>query len=160
MTTYLTNQLSFLGQLLLLFNLPMILIGGYTFSWTAILLLIIAPSINILLQFSLSRTREYRADLGAAELLGDPEPLASALAKIDRYQRRYLHWFFPPGYKPEPQGGLFQTHPSTRKRIQKLLEIDDHKSTTAPIDMTHTYPVKRFEKRARLGNPLLHVWNS
>lgn len=38
-------------------------------------------SISVMLQLALSRTREYRADIGAAELTGSPEPLASALTQ-------------------------------------------------------------------------------
>jgi heat shock protein HtpX len=53
MTGRLTNMLSMFGQFLLWFNLPMILIGGYTVSWVAIILLIMAPTINLLLQLAL-----------------------------------------------------------------------------------------------------------
>jgi heat shock protein HtpX len=160
MITQLTHQLSFIGQLLLLFNLPMILFGGYTVSWIGIFLLIIAPSISILLQLALSRTREYRADLGAVELLGDPEPLASALAKIERYQRKYFRWMFLPTYKQRPHEGWFQTHPATAKRIQKLLEINDRRYNANNLKIAYPYQATALEKGARLWNPLLHGWNS
>lgn len=160
MITHLTHQLSFLGQLLLLFNLPMILFGGQTVSWIAIFLLILAPSISILLQLSLSRTREYRADLGAVELLGDPEPLTSALAKIERYQRRHFRWMILPTYKQIPHEGLLQTHPSTAKRIQKLLEINDRRYNAHKLKIAYPYQVTGLEKGARSWNPLLHGWNS
>ena len=152
MITQLTNQLSFLGQFLLIFNLPMILLGGYTISWTAILLLIMAPSMNVLLQLGLSRTREYRADLGAAELTGDPESLVSALSKIERYQSRYFRWMFWPPYQRIPEGAFLRTHPPTEKRIEKLLEIRDRGE---PADQSITgYPHQTVlrERRARLWN--------
>ena len=41
-------------------------------NWFAILILILAPSLNALAQLGLSRTREYDADLNAARLTGDP----------------------------------------------------------------------------------------
>ncbi|HPY76772.1 MAG TPA: M48 family metallopeptidase, partial [Anaerohalosphaeraceae bacterium] len=56
----------------------------------AVLLAILAPLFTQLLYFALSRRREYLADAGAARLTRYPEGLASALEKIDDYNRRYL----------------------------------------------------------------------
>jgi heat shock protein HtpX len=76
LTSQLIHMLALLGQILLFLNLPLLLWGHYTISWTAILLLIFAPTISAILQLALSRTREYRADLGAARLMGDGRALA------------------------------------------------------------------------------------
>lgn len=155
----LTHQLSLFGQILLLINLPILLAGGHTVSWTAIFLLIMAPSINMLLQLSLSRTREYRADLGASELLGDPEPLASALLKIERHQNRWLRWMLWPGYPGRTGGGFFQTHPPTAKRIERLLELkSDGKSTHRP-GARHSDPSYRTRIGTLQSRPPAYFWS-
>ena len=97
----------------------------------SILVMIIAPIAAMLIQFAISRAREYEADRGGAEISGDPNALADALAKIERYAR---------GLPMEPAeehpataqmmiinplagGGvaeLFSTHPPTEERIARL----------------------------------------
>lgn len=62
----------------------------------------------------LSRLREFAADQGAAELLGAPEPLMRALARLDGYQRRFtLPW-------RREQGHWADSHPHTSVRIGRL----------------------------------------
>lgn len=46
----LTNWLSLIGQLLLLINLPLLLLGQVTVNWFAILILILAPTLSALAQ--------------------------------------------------------------------------------------------------------------
>ncbi|MBW2410107.1 MAG: M48 family metalloprotease, partial [Deltaproteobacteria bacterium] len=82
-----TQLLSVFGQFMLLLSLPMVFMGQLMISWPAIFLLIFSPTLSSLLQLALSRAREYNADMGAAELMGNPGPLASALAKIERVQQ-------------------------------------------------------------------------
>ena len=48
-----------------------------------LLLLFLAPVAAMLLQMAISRSREYQADRTAARMIGDGEPLAQALAKLD-----------------------------------------------------------------------------
>nr|WP_319923562.1 phosphate-starvation-inducible PsiE family protein [Acinetobacter baumannii] len=55
--------------------------------------------IALLAQLGLSRVREFDADRLAAELTGDPQGLALALAKIERESRA---WLLPGWGKPEP----------------------------------------------------------
>jgi heat shock protein HtpX len=72
----LTGSISTFGLLL---GLPAAFItGGGASAWAALGFIVAAPTIGGLLQLSLSRTREYDADLDAAGLTGDPEGLASA----------------------------------------------------------------------------------
>jgi len=120
--TRMTNILSVVGQFLLLLNLPLLLMSDYTISWAAILLLVFAPTLSALLQLALSRTREYDADLGAAELSGDPEGMALALAKLERLQAGFFERVFLPGRQiPEPS--LLRTHPPTQERLRRLLAL-------------------------------------
>ena len=53
-----------------------------------LLMMILAPIAAMLIQMAISRSREYDADAGGAEILGDGEPLARALEKIDAYAHR------------------------------------------------------------------------
>ena len=103
----------------------MILKGQALISWTALLLLIFSPTISSLLQLALSRTREYNADMGAAELMGNPEPLASALAKIDRAHNRLYGRIFWPMIPRSRQASWLRTHPPTKERIRRLLAVRD-----------------------------------
>lgn len=123
LTSRLTNLLSLLGQFLLVVNLPLMLAGRVTISWWAIILLIIAPTLSSLVQLALSRTREYSADLGAAELTGDPEALAAALAKMEHYQSGWLERILRPGYQKLPEASLLRTHPTTSERVRRLLSM-------------------------------------
>ena len=117
-----TSFLSLFGQLLLIVNLPLVMTGYAAINWLAIALLIFAPNLSALAQLALSRTREYDADLNAARLTGDPEGLASALAKIERVQGGWLERILLPGRRvPEPS--LLRTHPRTEDRIRRLADL-------------------------------------
>eukprot|EP00611_Tribonema_gayanum_P020667 TRINITY_DN3817_c0_g2_i1.p3 TRINITY_DN3817_c0_g2~~TRINITY_DN3817_c0_g2_i1.p3 ORF type:complete len:258 (-),score=90.86 TRINITY_DN3817_c0_g2_i1:4-741(-) len=50
-----------------------------------ILVMLLAPLAASLIQMAISRAREFEADRGGAEISGDPQALASALQKIQRY---------------------------------------------------------------------------
>lgn len=118
----LTSLLSWVGQLLLLLSIPAMLIAGTAVPLLLVLTLILAPTAVSLLQLALSRAREYDADLDAAALTGDPQGLASALARLERLQGRYWEEIFLPGRRmPEPS--LLRTHPPTRARIERLMAL-------------------------------------
>ena len=74
-----TSIASYVGQFLLLANIPLLLIGAAAIPWYLPVLLVVAPTITSLLRRALSRTREFDADPGAAQLTGDPAALAAAL---------------------------------------------------------------------------------
>ncbi len=95
---------------------------------------IVAPIAAAVVQMALSRSREYMADAGGAEISGKPLALASALQKLDNY----AHHRVLSGATPSSSGlfiinplasissfsvNLFSTHPSTEDRIKKLREI-------------------------------------
>lgn len=97
----------------------------------SIVIMILAPIAGMLIQMAISRTREFGADRGGAEISGDPNALADALTKIDAYARGIpLH---TADAHPETAQmmimnplsggglrGLFSTHPSTEERVARL----------------------------------------
>jgi len=99
---------------------------------------ILAPIAASLIQMAVSRSREFEADRGAAELLGSGESLAHALQKIEAIatQRpmavqpaQASHYIHNPLAEARGSGQsgqfakLFSTHPPTDERIRRLLEI-------------------------------------
>ena len=93
---------------------------------------IIAPIAAALIQMAISRSREYSADEGGAEICGNPNYLAAALEKIEYYAQ---HGEQLPEATPatahmciiNPLTGrdisfksLFSTHPDTQERIARL----------------------------------------
>ncbi|MFC6672340.1 zinc metalloprotease HtpX [Marinobacterium aestuariivivens] len=118
--TRITQMLSMLAQLLLLLCIPLWLFGLVAVSFTGVALLILAPVISALLQLALSRSREYRADLDACELTGDPGALARALQKLEWQEGHWLRrliW----RRKPDSAPSLLRSHPPTDERIRRLL---------------------------------------
>jgi heat shock protein HtpX len=95
-----------------------------------LLLAILAPIAAGLLQMALSRSREFEADRSGARLLGDGEPLARALAKLEEGARLVPMQVDPAQatkYIVNPLTGrkvqfanLFLTHPPTSDRIARL----------------------------------------
>lgn len=99
-----------------------------------ILLMIAAPFAAMLVQMAISRTREYGADRLGAEICGNPEWLASALAKLERGAQTIdnpaaernpatAHLFIINPLHAHTHDSLFSTHPSTVNRIQRLREL-------------------------------------
>jgi heat shock protein HtpX len=99
-----------------------------------LLVAILAPLAAMIVQFAISRTREYAADAGGAEISGNPLSLAAALAKIDRAARGIdnhraeanpatAHMFIINPLHAHAVDGLFSTHPKTENRIRRLQEI-------------------------------------
>jgi heat shock protein HtpX len=91
---------------------------------------ILAPIAAALLQMALSRSREYEADRSGARLIGDGEPLAHALQKIESYAKQVPMDVDPAhatSYIINPLTGrkanfanLFRTHPPTEDRVARL----------------------------------------
>ncbi|MEM4658022.1 MAG: zinc metalloprotease HtpX [Candidatus Methanosuratincola sp.] len=93
----------------------------------ALLLIILAPIMALIIQLSISRAREFKADETAARVTGQPLSLASALKKISYGNARVpldanpatAHMFI---VNPLRGGlaGLFSTHPPVEERIERL----------------------------------------
>lgn len=120
---------------------------------TAIAMMIIAPLAASLVQFAISRSREYGADQGGAEISGDPLALASALSKLEQaahqvpnYQAQAnpatAHIFIVNPLSGEGADNLFSTHPSADNRIARLQQMAREMGapsapiTTAPASST------------------------
>ena len=117
-------------------NLPYLLMfgggrdddGGHPVAQLGLLLL--APIGAMLIQFAVSRQREFEADRVGALILGRPEPLAHALVRLDSLAHRIPMQVAPaaaPLAQVNPlasQGGglakLFSTHPPTAERVARL----------------------------------------
>jgi heat shock protein HtpX len=101
----------------------------------ALLAAILAPIGATMLQMGISRSREYLADEWAARLTGDPQALASALAKLQQVSESMLD-----AGQPAPQPATaslaivnplagrslfrwFATHPPVEDRIRRLLAM-------------------------------------
>jgi heat shock protein HtpX len=94
-----------------------------------LLTVILAPIAAMLIQMWISRTREYQADASGAAVAGEPYGLVSALKKLESYSRRIpmqaspsnAHMFIMHPFSGGSLMSLFSTHPSTEKRIARLL---------------------------------------
>ncbi|VVB74398.1 Protease HtpX [uncultured archaeon] len=95
-----------------------------------IILAILTPIIAQIIQFSISRKREFAADAGSAEITRNPLGLASALEKISKDKepleaanKATAHLYISDPLK-NTKGmwlkGLFQTHPPIEQRIAAL----------------------------------------
>ncbi len=100
----------------------------------AILIMIVAPIAAALIQMAISRSREFEADRGGAEICRDPQALAAALDKIHRYaqglpmptaeqhpetaQMMIINPLSGNGIK-----SLFSTHPATEERVARLMAM-------------------------------------
>lgn len=93
-------------------------------------LVILAPIAAMLIQFAISRQREFEADRVGAQILGRPLPLANALRRLDYFAQR-IPMNVAPAAAPLAQvnplaamgGGVmswFSTHPPTEERIARL----------------------------------------
>jgi heat shock protein HtpX len=124
--TRFTQALAYLALFLALFNLPAFLLGDAEIPLIGLVLLYLAPAAGSLMQLALSRTREFDADLEAASLTGDPEWLASALQKLERYQGHFWEDMrLPVPGRRIPQPSLLRSHPRTEDRIARLKTLRD-----------------------------------
>lgn len=93
-----------------------------------LIMLIVAPLAALVIQLAVSRSREYGADQGGASL-ADPMSLASALRKLDYFNRRMpmrqagqatAHLFIVNPLSGAAFAKLFSTHPPIEERVRRL----------------------------------------
>jgi len=117
-------------------NLPyMLMFGGGrddedTHPMARIALMLLAPIGAMVLQFAISRQREFEADRVGAEIMGRPMPLANALRRLDRLAHEIpmnvspaaatLAQVNPLAAYGGGMSSLFSTHPPTEVRVQRL----------------------------------------
>jgi heat shock protein HtpX len=125
-TATLAGAISMLGNFALFFggnrnNNPLGFFG-------ILVAIIVAPFAAMLVQMTISRTREYAADRRGAEICGNPLWLASALRKISAGAGRIVnedaernpataHMFIINPLNGQRMDSLFSTHPATENRI-------------------------------------------
>jgi heat shock protein HtpX len=103
--------------------------GGGVFGM--LFMAILAPIAAMLIQMAISRSREYQADKGGAEITANPLYLANALRKLQMANQQIpmqanaatAHMFI---VNPLTGGGLmslFSTHPPMEERVRRLEEM-------------------------------------
>ncbi|MBU4531798.1 MAG: zinc metalloprotease HtpX [Hoeflea sp.] len=129
-TATLAGAISMLGNFAFFFggnrnnNNPLGFIG-------VLVAMLVAPFAAMLVQMTISRTREYAADRRGAEICGNPLWLASALRKIAMGAGRIVnedaernpataHMFIINPLNGQRMDSLFSTHPATENRIAAL----------------------------------------
>ena len=138
MTATIAGAISFLANFGLFFR------GGGDNRGNALAMIaavFIAPFAAMIVQMAISRTREYGADRGAAEISGNPRALASALAKLHQGAARVPNpvsmrnpaaaslYIVPSG---TGRDNLFSTHPDTGNRIAELEAMADEMGLGSP----------------------------
>jgi len=90
----------------------------------------VAPIAAMIVQAAISRTREFAADEGGKRLVGNGQPLARALQKIEASVKQVPMQANPATahlFIMQPFAGgrglmtLFRTHPPTEERVKRLL---------------------------------------
>jgi heat shock protein HtpX len=98
-----------------------------------LILIILAPIAAMIVQFAISRRREFEADRVGAQILGRPEPLANALQRLDAIAHQIPMNVVPaaaPLAQVNPLAAygsgmmrLFSTHPPTAERVAALMKL-------------------------------------
>lgn len=99
----------------------------------SLVLLILSPIVAVMIQMGISRSREFLADAGGAQISGKPLALASALGKLSAYNEKRpiknaspssAHMFIVNPLSGKSMLKLFSTHPPMEERIKRLQEIE------------------------------------
>jgi len=96
-----------------------------------LLMAILAPLAATVIQMAISRSREFKADSGAAHLTRNPEGLASGLRKLGQYSKQIpmratkqtAHMFIVNPFAGKALLKLFSTHPPIEERVERLREM-------------------------------------
>jgi heat shock protein HtpX len=94
-------------------------------------MVIVGPLAAVLIQAAISRSREFSADAGGAEIAGSPYGLVNALKKIEVASKQVpleanpatAHMFIIKPFSVSGLLSIFSTHPPTEQRIRALLHL-------------------------------------
>lgn len=94
----------------------------------ALAMIILAPIAAMLIQMAISRSREFLADEGGAQMAGNPLSLANALRKLDAKSKQIpleanpatAHMFIVSPLRGGGFASLFSTHPPMEERVSRL----------------------------------------
>jgi len=140
-TATLAGALSMLANFALFFggnrNNPLGIVG-------VLAMMILAPMAAMLVQMAISRTREYEADAGGAQICGNPDWLADALEKLEAGAQRIdnqaaennpatAHMFIVNPLHANKRDKLFSTHPNTANRVARLREMSGNSGPSSVV---------------------------
>jgi heat shock protein HtpX len=104
--------------------------AGAILMIVGLVFIILSPIFAKLIQFAISRKREYLADASGALLTRYPEGLARALEKISQnpiplqiVNKATAHLFIASPFRGKKAIGLFSTHPPIEERVKRLREM-------------------------------------
>jgi heat shock protein HtpX len=107
--------------------------GNQLFFILGIVGAILAPLVAVVIQFAVSRQREYLADASGALLTRYPDGLADALEKISgngqpmqNVNSATASLYISNPLKGRSLAGLFDTHPPIEERIKRLRKMEVH----------------------------------
>ena len=112
----------------------LIFFGGQRNLFAALAIMILAPLAASIIQFAISRTREFAADETGARIVRDPHALASALEKLHRgvafapmqetpQQEAVAALYIVHPFAGGGMSKLFSTHPPLEERIERLRRL-------------------------------------
>lgn len=107
---------------------------GESHPFAALAAMLVAPIAASLLQFAISRQREFKADAVGAMIAGRPDGLASALLRLEAMAQRVPLPVTPAmaslaivnplaAFRGKALLSLFSTHPSTDERVARLRSL-------------------------------------
>lgn len=113
--------------------------GGGMGVLGGLLMALVAPFASMLIQFAISRTREFDADEDGARLAADPLALASALKKLERgndmapmesnpENNRVAAMMIANPFRGGGFARMFSTHPPMDQRIARLEEMAGYRA--------------------------------
>ncbi len=113
------------GLALAALNLYHFVTGDELVSWWSVALLVLAPALLNLLQFTLSRSRELEADRAGALLTGDPMGLASAISRLEASTGTLAEDLIPPvPARRVPQPSMLRCPPPLEGRVARLHALE------------------------------------
>lgn len=169
-TLIMTITATLAGAIGMLGNMAMFMGGGRDENGNSrnpligIVIMIAAPIVASIVQMAISRTREYGADKMGAEICGNPQALASALAKLESGASHIgnetaennpstAHMFIINPLSGRGMDNLFSTHPNTANRIAALQELSQRGGFMRMHSATAYEPSNTSSTSADDGNP-------